>query len=626
MMQNATAARTQRHALPPEDNSMWTAVRRMVHLMSAGERRRMRWLTPIITANALVQVLGIASVMPFLALVANPAVVHEQALLRWAYDAFGFSSDRSFLIFVGVMVLGVLVFSNAFAALSQYLMLRFSWDLNHQLSVRMLRTYLAKPYVFFLDQNTSGLAKNILAEVKQAVAGFVNAGMNLVARSVVVVLVLGLLVLVDPLLALATFAFLGLAYGGVFGLLQRIIGKAGRERAAADRERFKAAAEALSGVKEIKLLGKEQPFLRRYERPSRRYSASLARMQTFNLLPRYVFETVAFGGLLVILLVVIVRGSGVQELLPTVGLYALATYRLLPALQGIFGSLADLRFSLTSVELLFHDAEGGVPERFDDRGKVAPLSFRASLALRGVAFAYPGVREPVLHDFDLRIAAGTTVALVGTTGAGKSTVIDLLLGLLRPQQGALVVDGEVVDDDQLGSWQKNLGYVPQTIYLADDTIAANIAFGVPQREIDMAAVERAARRAHIHDFIVTELPEGYATEIGERGVRLSGGQRQRLGIARALFHDPDVLILDEATSALDNVTEESVFQAVRELGQQKTVVMIAHRISTIRHCDEIFLLDGGSVVASGTYEQLLATSPGFRALAMVDRDAVGAEG
>jgi ATP-binding cassette, subfamily B, bacterial PglK len=618
--------RSGRRAAIPDDPSVATAARRMLQLMSAKERRRLWFLTPVVTINALVQVLGIASVMPFLALVASPDAVQEQPLLRFVYDRLGFETDQAFMVFVGLGVLAVLVVSNAFAAWTQLLVLRFSWDMNHLLSVRMLRAYLFKPYVFFLDQNTSGLAKNILAEVKQAVSGFLNAGMNLVARGVVALLVLALLVVVDPVLALATFFFLGIAYGGVFLLVQRAVSRAGRRRAVADRERFKAAAEALNGVKEIKLLGKEQPFLRRYEKPSQRYARNLARVQAINMLPRYAFETIAFGGLLIIVLYLMVRGEGVATLLPTLGLYAFAAYRLLPALQGIFGSLTDLKFSVASVELLHRDLELGAPERFPDRRDVEPLPFRRELQLHDLTFTYPNARTPVLEAFDLRIEANSTVALVGSTGAGKTTVVDLLLGLLRPQGGALLVDGVPVDDQNLKAWQRNLGYVPQVIYLADDTVAANIAFGVPTKEIDMAAVELAARRAHIHDFIVEELPQGYATEVGERGVRLSGGQRQRLGIARALFHDPDVLILDEATSALDNVTEESIFHAVSEIGRSKTVIMIAHRISTVRGCDVIHMLEHGRVVAQGSYHELLASSPEFRALARVDAEPAAIAG
>ena len=605
--------------LTPENPSIGRVTRRMLDLLSSAERRRLWLLTPVVTLNALVQVIGIASVMPFLALIANPGIVQEQALLRWVYDTFGFTSITAFLIFTGLVVLGALVASNGFAALTQLLMLRFAWDMNHTLSVRMLRTYLGKPYVFFLGQNSSSLAKNILGEVRRTVQGVMVAGINLIARAVVAVAVLALLVVVDPLLAAGTFFALGAAYGVFFLRVRRGLAFAGERRVSADRHRYRAATEALTGFKEIKVLGMEQPFLERFERPSRAFARYEVRHEVIRMLPRYAFETIAFGGMLLIVLFALARDQGLTALLPTLGVYAFAAYRLMPALQGVFGSMAELRFSIASVETLHADLEGSVGDDLFRHEGVQPIPFTERLELRNVTFAYPGAQQPLLEGFNLTIEANTSVALVGSTGAGKTTVVDLLLGLLRPQIGNLVVDCTVVDDETVPAWQRNIGYVPQTIYLSDDSVAANIAFGVPKDRIDMEAVRRSARQAQIHDFIVKELPDAYGTGVGERGIRLSGGQRQRLGIARALYRNPDVLVFDEATSALDNVTEEEFFQAVRDIGRSKTIVMIAHRISTVRDCDVIVMLDAGQVVARGGYEQLLATSAPFRNLARVGR-------
>jgi ATP-binding cassette, subfamily B, bacterial PglK len=607
-------------------SSPTAAARQMLDLMSRGERRRLLFLLPAVTANAIMQVIGIASVMPFLAIVASPEILQTNAYMRWTYETLGFQGTTAFMMFVGLMVLLTLILSNGFAAWTQFRLMRFSWDLNHSLSVRMLQTYLAKPYVFFLNQNTSGLAKNILNEVKHAISGFLVAWMNLISTGIASALILALLIVVNPMLALLTFVFLGGAYGVLFMAVRRGMEAAGRRRSQTDRARYKAASEALVGVKEIKLLGKERPFLKRFIRPSRDYARHMARQQVISSLPRFAFETIAFGGMLLIVLYLMWRNVGLEGVLPMLGVYAFASYRLLPKLQSIFSAMTDIRFNTSAVELLHHDLERGAPPLRVAREDVEPLPFRDRLELRGLSFAYPNARHEVLESFDLVIRARTSVALVGATGSGKTTTIDLLLGLLTPQTGRLVVDGVTVTDQNLAAWQKNLCYVPQEIYLADDTVAANIAFGVPEGKIDQEAVERAARAANIHDFIVTELDLGYDTEVGERGVRLSGGQRQRLGIARALYNDPDVLILDEATSALDSVTEQSIFHAVNEIGKSKTIVMIAHRLTTVRGCDVIYLLDRGRVLAAGPYEELLHTSPEFRALARVDEVMAEAAG
>lgn len=606
---------------PEESRSVLDGLRKLRLLVTPEDKRRFLWLLPIITFMAVLQVVGIASVMPFLALVADPEMVFTDARLKWVYDLLGFRTTRSFLAFVGGASLVLLVLSNVLAAVTEYLQLRFSWRLNHSLSVKMLSTYLAKPYVFFLGQNTAGLATNILAEVKQLVSGFVMSGANLVSRSVVTILILALLIVVNPVLALVTFGFLGSAYGLVFWIMKRAMADAGKSRSRADRARYRAASEALSGIKDIKLLGREAPFLERYTRWSREYENSMAKQQVFVTMPRYAFETIAFGGMLIIVLVSLLSGSGIQAILPTLGVYAFASYRLLPALQVLFQSISSMRFSVTAVDVLYRDLDisndgESAPVLRPGGESVEPMPFKDEIRLENVSFRYPESERDILADFDLKIRANTTVGIVGTTGAGKTTTVDILLGLLEPTTGHLSVDGVKVTDENMRSWQRNLGYVPQFIYLADDTVAGNIAFGVPAEEVDVERLERAAKLAHVHDFIVTELQNGYQTFIGERGIKLSGGQRQRIGIARALYHDPAMLVFDEATSALDGVTEEAIFQAVSMLGKSKTIVMIAHRISTVRACDVIYLLDRGRVIDFGTYDDLLVRNDDFRAMAL----------
>lgn len=599
---------------------MLDGLRKLLRLVSQEDKRRFLWLLPVITLMALLQVVGIASVMPFLALVADPDLVFTDSRLRWVYETFGFGSTRSFLAFVGGASLVLLVLSNALSALTEYLQLRFSWRLNHSLSVKMLSNYLSKPYVFFLGQNTASLATNILAEVKQLVSGFVMSGANLVSRSAVTVFILALLVAVNPVLALVTFGFLGSAYGLVFLVMRRALADAGNTRSQADRGRYRAASEALSGIKDIKLLGREAPFLERYTRWSRQYENSMAKQQVLVTMPRYAFETIAFGGMLIIVLVSLLSGSGIQAILPTLGVYAFASYRLLPALQILFQSVSTMRFTVTAVDVLYRDLdESDASEAAASqpiRTLAEPLPFTSTIELEGASFRYPQSEREVLAGLDLKIDANTSVGIVGSTGAGKTTTVDLLLGLLTPTSGELRVDGVRITEQNLRSWQRNLGYVPQFIYLADDTVAGNIAFGVPTEEVDQQRLERAARLAHVHDFIVDELQNGYETFIGERGIKLSGGQRQRIGIARALYHDPSVLVFDEATSALDGVTEEAIFQAVSLLGKTKTIVMIAHRISTVRACDVIYLLDRGRVIDFGTYDDLLVRNDDFRAMAL----------
>jgi len=591
------------------------SVRKILELLSPEERRQLAWLLPAVVLMALLEVVGIASVTPFLALVSNPSSALENRLLALLYDRLGLTSVNDFLIFLGVAALLVLTFSNAFTAFTTYHLTRFSYMRGYTLSKRLLVKYLSQPYIFFLGRNTAHLGTSLLTEVQQVITGVVVPSMKLLARTVVALFILVLLFVVDPVLALTVTVSFGGIYAGLFFASKRRLRRIGRVRVKANRERFKIAGEALSGIKDLKLSGREGLFIGRFSKAARRYASTQATSKVISDLPRYALETIAFGGIMLIIIYLLASGQGIARAIPIVGLYALSAYRLMPALQQIFAGITEVRFNLAALELLYEDLRRPSPEVSLDRHTLKPLPFKRELSLQNVSFSYPDTERPALRNLTLSIQANTSVAFVGHTGSGKTTLIDVILGLLTPQEGTLSVDGAPLHGENLLRWQRGLGYVPQHIYLADDTVANNIAFGIPEDQIDREALERAAKIARLHDFIVRELPGGYDTVVGERGIRLSGGQRQRIGIARALYDNPDVLILDEATSALDGITEEEVFRAVEDLARTKTIVMIAHRLSTVRSCDQIYLMASGRVEAQGTYEELLATNATFRAMA-----------
>jgi ABC-type multidrug transport system fused ATPase/permease subunit len=367
-------------------------------------------------------------------------------------------------------------------------------------------------------------------------------------------------------------------------------------------------------------LGREEYFLNDYIPASVENAEVQVVSAIIEAIPRYVLEVVAFGGILLIVLYMMRTMGDFQQAVPIIGLYAFALYRMMPSLQKIFSNLAKFRTNLPVVALISEnlgDWEADEAKRKAHRKKISDsaLSFANELRFDTIRFTYPGGDNPVICDQSFVIKKNTTVGLVGPTGCGKTTTVDIILGLLRPQKGKLLVDGVEIDEDNVSSWQHLIGYVPQHIFLADDTIAKNIAFGIPDDHIDIAAVEKAARIANIHDFISREMPEGYQTVVGERGIRLSGGQRQRIGIARALYSDPDVLVMDEATSALDGLTEATIMEAINALGHQKTIILIAHRLATVRECDEIFAMDHGVITDRGTYRELFERDERFRKIA-----------
>lgn len=406
---------------------------------------------------------------------------------------------------------------------------------------------------------------------------------------------------------------LAVAYALVFKATRRYLARIGVERVKSNQARFTAVSEAFGASKEVKVGGLEQTFVRRFSEPAETYARHQASAQVIAQLPRFALEAIAFGGMLLVVLYLLAQKGNFANALPIIALYAFAGYRLMPALQQVYSAATQLRFAGPALDALHADLMNLQPE--SSSVSQGTMVLREAIQLDGIEYTYPNASKPALKDLSLMIPAKSTVGLVGSTGSGKTTTVDLILGLLEAQKGTLSVDGQVITQENRRDWQRCLGYVPQQIYLADDTVAANIAFGLQANEIDQSAVEHAAKIANLHEFVVNELPQQYQTTVGERGVRLSGGQRQRIGIARALYHSPQVLILDEATSALDNLTEQAVMEAVYNLGHEITIILIAHRLSTVKDCDAIFLLEKGALKAQGDYEELTLASEGFRAMA-----------
>jgi len=595
-------------------------LRKLLFLLSRREKRRGSFVLLMVVGMAVLETAGVASVMPFLSVLSNPEVIETNPVLSATYHGLGFETVDGFLVLLGGAVFALLIFSAVFRTLTHYAMNRFIEMRRHSVSSRLLETYLRQPYAFFLDRHSGDMAKNILSEVDQLVGRVLRPGMLMVAYSVVVLSIVTLLVVVNPLLALVVALGLGSMYLMVYVGVRRLLGRIGHERAEANQERFEAAGEALGGIKDIKLLGREQAYLKRFLQPSIVQAGHQATTQTLAEVPKYLIEAMALGGIVVLTLALMamhggVEGDGLGEVLPVLGLYGFAAYRMLPAANQIYAGAARIRFGEAAVDSAYNDLLYRA-QLAEIRGTApAAMHPQREVALDSITFMYPNATLPALEGIDLTIPVGSSIGLVGSTGAGKTTLVDVVLGLLRPTDGTIRVDDEAVTDDNLRAWQQALGYVPQDIFLTDSTVTENIALGVPPEEIDRDQVERCARMAQVHEFIMQDMPDQYDTVVGERGVRLSGGQRQRIGIARALYHDPSVLVFDEATSALDSVTEKAVMQAIDNLHHDKTIILIAHRLSTVENCDQVVLLEQGRIAAQGRFDELRESSEKFREMA-----------
>lgn len=583
--------------------------------------RRDRWkaglLVGLMLASALVQTLGVAAVMPFLSVVANPEVIHTNDRLQTAYQWLEFEDEKSFLMLLGVLAFIVFVTGTFLQAATQWAITRFSHMRQYGLSRRLMVDYLRRPYSFFLNRNASDLAKTVLTETTQVVTGALLPAFRLLSHGVLAVALITLLIAIQPQLAFIVAVSLGSVYGAIYLISNRWLERMGMQRLQSNRKRFSAVSEAFAGAKEIRLLGRERAYLERFQTPARHFARTQANAQILGQTPQYVIEGLAFGGVLALVLVLMAGEGGLQQALPLIGVYALAAKKLIPAFQTIFAAFAALRFAMPAVDNLLQDLgdHPGSSPLPDARSLPATLAPEREIRLEEISYRYPEAKEFALTHISLTIPARTTIGLVGSSGAGKSTLVDLMLGLLQAESGRIMIDGQPLGKGNFRQWQAAVGYVPQHIFLSDESVAANIALGIPKEEVDRKAVEQAAQLANLHEFILNELPAGYDTEIGDNGVRLSGGQRQRIGIARALYRDPPVIVFDEATSALDNATERAVMDAVYNLSSQKTIILIAHRLSTVRACDRIFVLGEGRVLEEGTWEELNSDGEHFQRLA-----------
>ena len=586
-------------------------------LLTASERKKAGVLLSVMLLIAGLDALGVASILPFMGVLANPDLVRTNESLNLVFvtsQKFGIDTVDQFLVGLGALVFLLLITSLVFKAFGTYALTRFALMREYSISKRLVEGYLHQPYSWFLNRHSADLGKTILSEVNTVVSSGMMPLMRLIAQTMVVLALLGLLLLIDPFLALTVGTVLGISYVIIFTTVSALLKRLGQARVEANQERFTVVSEAFGAAKEVKVGGLEHSYVQRFGKPAATYAKGQGTMSIIAATPRFALEAIAFGGMLLVILHLMVKSGNFADVLPILALYAMAGYRLMPALQQIYQSFAQLRFVGPALDALQEDLSSLGTANIQN-GKITPLPLRKAIQLQQVSYTYPNAPHPALKNIDLTIPAYSTVGFVGLTGSGKTTIVDVILALLEPQQGCLGIDDRVINDTNRRQWQSTIGYVPQQIYLADDSVAANIAFGVHEKSIDQKAVERAAKIANLHEFILNDLPGGYSTTVGERGIRLSGGQRQRIGIARALYHNPQVLVLDEATSSLDKLTEQAVMEAVNNLGNEVTIIIIAHRLSTVCQCDQIFLLSQGQLEASGTYRELIANNRQFAEMA-----------
>jgi len=592
--------------------------KKIIFLLTPNERKRAGLLMIMILIMSLLDMTGVASILPFMAVLTNPSLIETNSILNYIFESssiFGVENNQQFIFALGVLVFLVLIISLSFKALTYYAQSRFVYMREFTIGKRLIEGYLNQPYSWFLSRHSADLGKTVLSEVQQLILDGMRPILELIASSMITLAIITLLIIVDLKLTLIVGCSLFGAYVIIFYSVSKFLSLSGNKRLINNQLRFTTVNEAFGAAKEVKIGGLEKSFLNRFSNSAQAYAQTHASRMVISALPRYMLEAIAFGGILLMILYIMSKTGSFNSALPIISLYVFAGYRLMPAVQKIYESFTALTFIGPSLDKLYDDVRN--LKEFDKNQDQNILPLYKSITLKNIHYNYPNTSRSTLKDISLSISLKSTVGIVGPTGSGKTTIVDIILGLLEPQKGTLEIDGKIIKRHNIRSWQRSIGYVPQQIFLADDTIASNIAFGINKNDINKEAIEKASKIANLHEFVINELPKKYETTVGERGVRLSGGQRQRIGIARALYHNPQLLILDEATSALDNQTEKAVMDAINNLGKQITIVYIAHRLNTIKMCDKIFMLEKGKLIAEGSFKELINLNENFRKSAIL---------
>lgn len=600
-----------------------TFLKKLYEIFTPRERFQAFLIFVASLVTAFAQAFGVASIFPFINVVMNPDIVQQNKWLSLLYDKGNFTEINSFIFFLGIAVFLIVVFSSLITAVTIWAKTKFVLGKNHTLSRRLLKVYLSKPYEFFLQKNTNELGKNILSEINQLTSQLLIAIFDILIHGLMVLMIMGILFLVDIVVTTSAIIFLGGSYGIMNYFIKKKLQHSGRERLKANRERFRMANEALSSIKTTKVMGIESFFLQNYSYHSRKFARHNIFAHVIGELPRYILEAIAFGGIVFFIIIMIAQGESVGSFIPLLSLYAFAAYRTMPALHRFFNATTRVYYNTAVLDKIHEDMiESDVQQQPELPSKKIreELIFQNYIKLQNINFCYTDSSFDVINGINLTIPKNNFIGLAGATGCGKTTLVDIILGLISPQSGKILVDNTPINHRNIKAWQRKIGYVPQEIYLSDDSIRKNIAFGVAENNIDDQQIKLASRLAALDDFVESQLPHKYNTIIGERGVRLSGGQRQRIGLARALYRNPEILILDEATSSLDGTTEVIVLNAIGNAAEARTVIMIAHRLNTLKDCNQIYILEKGKIIGQGTYEELLKQNRHFREMAKLKSD------
>ncbi len=599
------------------------ATKKIWYLLTAKERVQAIFLTIFMCIGAALELVGIGVIPVFMSFIAQPQSPAQNPVVKYLYQTFNLHSHQELITVVGIALIVVFILKSIFLIFLLYIQYEFAFNKMRSFGTNLYKTYLCSPYTFHLTRNSSELINYVNNETYHLFMNVMLPFMQLLTEFILITLLVICLITVEPFGTLGAVLLISVFSVTYYQLIKKKVGEVGEIRQFHVTKMVQWIDQGLSGIKEIKVRGKEKFFIQNFNYHITGYTQGNKMALTLGSVPRLSLETVAVIAIVGLVIAGLSQGRSPGSLLSGITLFAVAAFRLLPAVNRMITALTEIRYNISSLDTIYHDirnlheqAQLNDGDRSSQNLDSDKISMRLSLKFRNVSFNYSQSEKSAISDLSLTIPKGQLVGIVGHSGAGKTTFIDLLLGLLSPTEGQILADGVDISTN-LKSWRRNIGYIPQNIYLFDDTVRANIAFGYFPEQVDDRRVWKVLEAVQLKDFIA-ELPQQLDTSIGEAGVRLSGGQRQRIGIARALYHNPKLLIMDEATSALDNQTERAVTQAIERLSKDRTVIIVAHRLSTIQNCDAIYMMGQGRILCAGTYDELLANSSEFQKLALTD--------
>lgn len=596
---------------------MYELLKKSFTLLTKSQRKKFYILQILVVFMAFAEIISLASIIPFMALVGDISQIKQDYIIAKIYKASGIETEIKFIFVLGLGVLIMLFFSTIISMLTTWKLSMFGHKVGSEIADRLYSHYLKQNWLFHVSVSSAQLTKKVAVEAQRVTNGILMPLMQMNSRIVLALFMISTIFVYDPKVSIIGLTFFAVAYFVLFKVVRTRLQKNGKSISEVNEQRFQLMNESFGGIKDILLLGRATYFIKNFKKTGETLAYSQGTNVSLSQVPSYFMQLLAFGSMVALLLYLIASHNGnLGKILPILSVYALAGFRLLPTFQQIYASIAGIKGNIAAFE--------SIQQELVDSMQINSLNFceqkvffkiKENITLDNITFTYPGKEDATLKQINMTIPVNSVVGIVGPSGSGKSTLIDILLNLIEPEKGFLKVDNKIINKKNCRSWKNTIGFVPQSIFISEGTIAENVAFGIPKNQIERKKVEKALQLAYLSEFL-NSLENGIDTKVGERGVQLSGGQRQRIGIARALYQKAEVLIFDEATSSLDGITEKIVMDAINEFRKQKTIILIAHRLKTIQKCDQIFFVEKGKVTDQGTYKELIKKNERFKNMAI----------